>query len=1191
MIEGIPTVRGAARSFRVTPVEIFAPDAKFVAFNGTTERTIARPDVSVFEGEEVGNPDHRIVLTISGKRDVRALLFEGKKVTTVIHPLSTAAGRHAVVDPETSQAPDHPFCDGAIPDPTAASIFSESSAASLDPNAAASIVGPVLAGEGIFDIGYTLYQKLGSNTSTASTYAANVVGASSAIYRRDVSIVLLIKQITVWTAADPFGTVSTDAQLTAYRSWNKSNRSGVARDFAHLLSKSSGLGGLAYLNALCSTDIGYGVSNLDGYNTSFPTTGYQWDINVVSHEIGHNFGASHTHCYSPALDRCWSGESGCYSGPVEVSVGEVMSYCHLYGLVEMQFRSFIAGRIRSGATSHACIGSAPGTCGNGVVDGGEQCDDGNLAAGDGCEPNCITDVCWTCSGSPSACAPKADGVSCGDANRCTVTDKCRSGVCTPARYGCTVVSEQKISQLSGNFGGTLANSDFFGTAVAGLGDLDGDGVPDIAVGTIGDDQAGSASGAVWILFLQSDGTVKTQVKITRNIAGFTGSLVAGDHFGDGVAAIGDLDDDGIIDLAVGASQIDDGGTNRGGLFILFLNADGTVRANQRISSTAGGFTGTLAASDFFGASVAGLDDVDGDGVEDLAVGAPGDDDGGLGAGAAYVLLMNTNGTVKGSRSIVAPIAGIGLGTSVAGLGDLDGDGTPDMAAGAPLLDDGGTNVGGVLVLFLQPDGSTTASQWISALQGGSVGPLFAGDSFGRTVAGLPDIDGNGTAELAVGVPGDDDGGTDRGAMDQIVLDTDGQALARVKISSLFDGLPVDSLRDSDSFGTGIAVVGDLDGKGQFELVVGAPGDDDGGSARGAVYVLFRDGCGGGRVSAGEECDDGNESESDGCSSSCQIEDGWTCTGTTSYCTPIHGDGRIVGSEECDDGNLQNGDGCSSTGVVEPGFDCTGEPSTCTYTCGDGIVNTFEDCDIGIPGASDCCSATCDFKVSGMACSTNDGNECTDDICDGAGTCVRPFNTASCEDGNPCTPSDRCSGGTCESDLSPRLAEGCRSALKQQFQLKWNADGARTSLKWKWSAGQGIEHASLGAPVADTGYSLCVYDSTEGASSLRMSVQVPAGPAWSDLNPHGFSYVDKAASAHGVQKIRLKPGAAGKTSAQVKAGKDALPIVAPIGSTTYFAQDPHVIVQLVGTNGLCLTSEFTSTGTSANDGKKFKAKTP
>ena len=94
-----------------------------------------------------------------------------------------------------------------------------------------------------------------------------------------------------------------------------------------------------------------------------------------------------------------------------------------------------------------------------------------------------------------------------------------------------------------------------------------------------------------------------------------------DRFGWSVAALGDLDQDGIVDMAVGAHSDDDGGSNRGAVWVLLLRRDGTVRSHQKISDTEGGFDGVLDDRDWFGWSVAALGDLDQDGIVDMAVGA------------------------------------------------------------------------------------------------------------------------------------------------------------------------------------------------------------------------------------------------------------------------------------------------------------------------------------------------------------------------------------------------------------------------------------------------------------------------------------------------------------------------------------------------------------------------------------------
>ena len=137
------------------------------------------------------------------------------------------------------------------------------------------------------------------------------------------------------------------------------------------------------------------------------------------------------------------------------------------------------------------------------------------------------------------------------------------------------------------------------------------------------------------------GTVLSHQKISDTAGNFLGILDNGDRFG-AVASLGDLDGNGpsVLALAVGAPLDDDGGFNRGAVWILFLNTNGTVNSHQKISSTAGGGP-LLGNRDNFGNRVAALGDLDGDGVGDLAVGAPFDDDGGgPNRGAVWILFLD-----------------------------------------------------------------------------------------------------------------------------------------------------------------------------------------------------------------------------------------------------------------------------------------------------------------------------------------------------------------------------------------------------------------------------------------------------------------------------------------------------------------------------------------------------------------------
>ena len=273
----------------------------------------------------------------------------------------------------------------------------------------------------------------------------------------------------------------------------------------------------------------------------------------------------------------------------------------------------------------------------------------------------------------------------------------------------TVKSHQKISDTQGNFTGTFTSTCTFGSGITPLGDMDGDGVMDIAVGARRDNDGGTRHGAVWVLFLNNNGTVKSYQKISDTQGNFTGILDLDDWFGCTVTSLGDLDGDSIVDIAVGSYRDDDGGILRGAIWILFLNANGTVKAHQKISAISGNFTGPLNDSDLFGISVANTGDLDNDGITDIIVGAAWDDDGGNNRGAVWLLFLNANGTVKSHQKISDTQGNFSgmlddadrFGYTVASVGDLDGDGFRDIAVGADMDDDGGLDRGAVWILFLE----------------------------------------------------------------------------------------------------------------------------------------------------------------------------------------------------------------------------------------------------------------------------------------------------------------------------------------------------------------------------------------------------------------------------------------------------------------------------------------------------------
>ena len=412
----------------------------------------------------------------------------------------------------------------------------------------------------------------------------------------------------------------------------------------------------------------------------------------------------------------------------------------------------------------------------------------------------------------------------------------------------SISSLQKISVLEGGFQGPLKVNDQLGRSIALLGDLDGDGVQDIATAGHSDDDGGKDQGSVYILFLNRDGTVKSQTKISETRGGFQGQLDPGDQFGRAIGNLGDVDGDGVVDIGVGANFDDDGGTSAGAMWVLFLNPDGTVKGESKISATAGGWNPGLAPGDEFGRAITSLGDFDGDGTPDCAVSAPYDDDGNWNSGSIFLIYLNPDGTVKAHSKISQTQGGLvgrigerdyfGWGLDTA---DFDQDGVLDIVTGEVLDDSAGdVNAGAMWFLFMNPDGTVKAEQKVNQDVGGFTGDLGSPDQFGVSICVVGDLDGDGVPEVAVGAVKDSSVGTQLGAVWILFPRSDGTIKSHYKISRQQGRFPA-FLNAFDWLGSSVAPLGDLDGDGIPDLVSGARNDDDGAGNAGALYVMFLNG--------------------------------------------------------------------------------------------------------------------------------------------------------------------------------------------------------------------------------------------------------------------------------------------------------------------------------------------------------------
>ena len=384
--------------------------------------------------------------------------------------------------------------------------------------------------------------------------------------------------------------------------------------------------------------------------------------------------------------------------------------------------------------------------------------------------------------------------------------------------------------------------DCFGQAVTVLGDLNGDGVDDIAVGAPYDDDGGADSGAVYVVFLRSDGTVASATKLSNSEGNLPMNLDAGDYFGVSLAFLGDFRGDGIPALAVGAYLDDSGNTDSGAVYILFLNnTDGTVLSRTKISNNVGNFPDTLGYDDRFGFSVTSVGDLNGDGVTDIAVGAPRDDDSGEWSGAVYIIFMTAAGAVDSAQKVSNSHGGFPhtliphdqFGAWITSLGDMNGDGVTAIAVGAWYDSDGAYHSGAAYVIFLATDGMVISAQKLSNDHGSIPFVLWAYVYFGSGLAALGDLNMDGTVDLAVAAIYDNDGDVQSGAVYVLFMNSDGSVLSAQKLSNSDGNLPFTLARES-KFGISIALLGDFNGDGSSFIVVGA---QQGPVGPGEVYIL------------------------------------------------------------------------------------------------------------------------------------------------------------------------------------------------------------------------------------------------------------------------------------------------------------------------------------------------------------------
>jgi hypothetical protein len=368
----------------------------------------------------------------------------------------------------------------------------------------------------------------------------------------------------------------------------------------------------------------------------------------------------------------------------------------------------------------------------------------------------------------------------------------------------TVGAYVVLGPVSGTFDLSMADATLEGNvqSVSGAGDVDGDGHDDVLLG----------AGSAYLVLGPVSGTVDLS---------FADATLVGETFGccTSVSGAGDVDGNGHDDLLVNNYTDGEGGTWAGAAYLVLGPVSGTLSLSLADAKLVG-----EDPDDRAGISISGAGDVDGDGLDDLLVGAPGHDERGGrdGTGAAYLLL----GPVTGTRDLsladaeVVGGGGDGIGYDVAGAGDVDGDGHDDLLLAAAGNSEGVRNAGdGYLVL-----GPVRGTRHVSRADAHLVGQELGGPTL---VASAGDVDGEGHDDLLIGTPYE---GSSRTGAAYLVLGPVTGTLDLTFADAKFLGEAADDhVGEPGTF----AGAGDVDGDGHDDLLFGAAANGDGG----AVFLI------------------------------------------------------------------------------------------------------------------------------------------------------------------------------------------------------------------------------------------------------------------------------------------------------------------------------------------------------------------
>ena len=289
------------------------------------------------------------------------------------------------------------------------------------------------------DIDFHTYGTFGNDCYPAVEWALAILAGVNTIYMESVDALINVQAsyIHVWETTDPYDGITNDASsmLNTFRlEWqNNSNLAGVQRDLVHLLTRreNTGTGGIAYLDVVCFPAYAAGFSSYLQAGNTYDLNNYAWNLNVVGHELGHNFGSNHTHWCgwsNGPIDNCYDVEGSCTNNP-QAQVGTMMSYCHAVagGSVNLEFHptvvaeAFVPTITSDGSCFTTCVEMTTSCQYFGCTDSAACNYDPNAVEDDG---TCAYEIdgCGVCGGDDSTCSGCTDSAACNYDPDATIED-------------------------------------------------------------------------------------------------------------------------------------------------------------------------------------------------------------------------------------------------------------------------------------------------------------------------------------------------------------------------------------------------------------------------------------------------------------------------------------------------------------------------------------------------------------------------------------------------------------------------------------------------------------------------------------------------------------------------------------------------------------------------------------------------